>query len=94
MIFAFSSTKQAIDCLYNCLYNVDILPLVKSTDIVGFCNFSVMEYQVDSTCMVFDIQPVANILSLTINRKRFTMTDIVDKQRYQLLRELIRAIVV
>ena len=53
-----------------------------------------MEDKVNSTCMVYYIQPVTHILSLAINGKRLTMADIVDKERYQLLRELIRSVVV
>ncbi len=35
--------------------------------------------------MVFDKQPVTYILPTAINRKWLTMTDIIDKQRYELL---------
>ena len=44
--------------------------------------------------MILHIQPVADILSLSIYRKRLAMTDIVDKQRDKLLRELVWTIIV
>ena len=53
-----------------------------------------MENHVDSTGVILDIEPVAHVLTLTINGKRLAMADIVDKQRNQLLRELIRAVVI
>ena len=53
-----------------------------------------MENDVDGTRMVLNIQPVANILTFAINRQRLAMADIVDKQRNQLLWELIWTIVV
>ena len=44
--------------------------------------------------MVFYVQPVAHVLSLAIYGQRFAMTDVVDKERNQFLRELIRTVVV
>ena len=53
-----------------------------------------MEYKVDGTGMVFNVEPVAHVLALAVYRQWLTVTYIVDKQRYQFLRELIRAVVV
>ena len=53
-----------------------------------------MENKVNGTCMVFHEKPVTYILSFTINRERLTVADVVDEERYQLFRELIRSIVV
>ena len=53
-----------------------------------------MKDDVDGTGVILYIEPVAYILSLTINRQRLTMTDVIDEQRYQLLWELIRTIVI
>ena len=44
--------------------------------------------------MVFHIQPIAHIAAVTIHRKRLAFKDILYDQRYQLLREVVRAIVV
>ena len=44
--------------------------------------------------MVLNEQPVANILTLAIDGKRLTMTDVVDEQRNQFLGELIGTVVV
>ena len=53
-----------------------------------------MEDQVDSTCVVDDIEPVTHILALSIDGQRLTMTDIVDEEGDQLLWELIGTIVI
>ena len=53
-----------------------------------------MENHIDSTCMILNEEPVTNVLSLTIYRKRLTIADIIDKERYELFRELVRAVIV
>ena len=93
-ILTLFTTKESINRLNNHLNQVDILPLVESSDVVGISYLSAMEDQIDCTSMILDIQPVADILTLSVNRQRLTMADIVDKQRNQLLRKLIRAIII
>ncbi|MPN05700.1 hypothetical protein SDC9_152953 [bioreactor metagenome] len=53
-----------------------------------------MKDQVDSTGMVFHVEPVAHVFALSVNRKRFIVPDIVDEQRDQFLGELIRPVIV
>ena len=93
-VFTFFTSKQAVNSVDDNLYDVDVLPLVESSDVVCLRHVSFMEYKVDGTGMVFNIEPVAHILALAIYRQRLTVTYVVDKQRYQFLGELIRAVVV
>ena len=44
--------------------------------------------------MILDIQPVAHLHAVSVNRELLVMLDVIDHQRDQLLRELIRAVVV
>ena len=44
--------------------------------------------------MILHIKPVPHILSPAIDRQRPAIADVVDKQRNQLLRKLVRSIVV
>ena len=74
--------------------DIDVLPLVEAADVVGFSDFALMENQVDGPGMVLDIEPVTDILALAIDRQRLAMADVVDKQRNQLLRELVGTIVI
>ena len=88
------ATEQSINSLDNHLDDVDVLPLVESADIVCLSHLTLMEDDVDGTGMIYYIQPVTDILTLTIYWQWLAMTDIVDEQRNQLLCELVWTIVV
>ena len=53
-----------------------------------------MEYKVYRSGMVLNEKPVTHILTLSIDRKGLAVSYIIDKQRYKLLRKLIRTIIV
>ena len=53
-----------------------------------------MEDQVDCARVILDIEPIAHVLATTINRQGAALADIVDKQRYKFLGELIRTVVI
>ena len=88
------TTEQSINGPDNHLDDIDILPLVKTTDVVSLGNLALMENHIDGTGMIHYIQPVAHVLTLTIYRQWLAMTDVVDEQRNQLLWELVWTIVV
>lgn len=71
---AFRIAQESIYRRDKHLDQVDILPLVEASDIVGLGSASLMEDQVDSTCVVDDIEPVTHILALSIDGQRLTMT--------------------
>ena len=93
-ILAFLTTQQAVDGVDDHLDDVDVLPLVETTDVVGLGNQALVEDEVDGTGVVLDEQPVAHVLALAIHGQRLAVADVVDEQRNQLLRELIGAVVV
>ena len=93
-ILTFLATKQAIHSPNHHLDDIDILPLIETTDIISIRNLTLMENHINRTRMILYIQPVAHILTLTIHRQWLAMTDIIDEQRNQLLRELIRTIII
>ena len=88
------TTEQSINCLDDHLDDIDILPLVETTDVVSLGNLTLVENHIDGTGMIYYIQPVAHVLTLTIYRQWLAMTDVIDEQRNQLLRELVWTIVV
>ena len=88
------AAKQTVYGVDEHLDDVDVLPLIETTDIVCVSNLSVVEDDVDGTCMVSYIEPVAHVLTLARYGQRLAVADIVDEQRYQLLGELVRTIVV
>ena len=53
-----------------------------------------MEDQVDGCGMVFNKKPVADIFSLSVNRNRFVVFDIIDGKRDQFFRELVWPVIV
>ena len=53
-----------------------------------------MEDEVDGAGVVLHEQPVAHILALAIDGQRLAVADIVDKQGYQFLGELVGTVVV
>ena len=93
-VLALCATQEAVNGVDDYLDDIDVLPLVEATDVVGLGNLAVVEDRVDRTGMILDIQPVTHVLALAIDREGFAVADVVDEQRYQLLWELIRTIVV
>ena len=87
-----SLPSETIHGINHNLDDVNILPLVENTNVVGLSNSAFVENEVNSTSMILNEQPVAHVLALAIDRKRFAVTDVVDKERNQLLKELIKLI--
>ena len=59
-----------------------------SADVICLEQTSLLLYHVDSLGMIHNIEPVADILAVTIYRKLLALERIVDDQRDQFLREL------
>ena len=93
-VLAFLAAKQTVDGLYHNLYYVDVLPLVEAAYVVSVRRLALVEYQVDGTGVVFYIEPVAHVLALAVNRQWLAVAYVVDEQWYQLLRELVRSVVI
>lgn len=90
----FWTAEESVNGLDDGLDDIDVLPLVEASDVVGLCDSAVVEDGVDGACVIYYIEPVAYVLALTIDRERFTMADVVDKEWNELLGELIRSVVV
>ena len=60
------ATEQSINSLDDHLDDIDVLPLVKTADVVSLGNLALVENHIDGTGMIYYIQPVAYILTLTI----------------------------
>ena len=63
------------------LYEVDVLPLVESPDVVCVGNFAFMEDEVDCPRVVLHEQPVAHVLPLAVHGQRLSVAYIVYEQR-------------
>ena len=77
------------------LYDLDVLLLIVATDVVDFTNTALVNNQINSLAVVFNIQLVTNVQTLAVNRQWLVSQSIGNHQRNQLLREVvIRAIVI
>ena len=74
--------------------DVYVLPLIEPSYVVRLGYFAFVENKVYSPRMVLHVKPVTHVLPLTVHRKRLAVPDVVDEQRDQLLRELVRPVVV
>ena len=81
-ILAFLSAEQSINSLDYHLDDIDVLPLVETADVVSLGNLTLVENHIDGTGMIYYIQPVAHVLTLTIYWQWLAMTDVVDEQMF------------
>ena len=91
---AFRMSEDAVYSLDHHLDEVDVLPFVEASDVVGVAVLTFVEYEVDGTGVVFDIEPVTDVFAFAIDRKGLPFADVVDEEWYKLFRELVRAVVV
>ena len=80
-VFAFFATKESVNGIDDDLYDVDVLPFVEASDVVGFGYFALMEDEVDGTGMVFYKEPVAHVFALAIDWQWLAMADVVRPSR-------------
>lgn len=93
-IFSFLAPQQTVHRLNYNLDDINVLPFIETADVVSFGNLAVVENHINGAGMIFYIQPVTYIFAFTIYRQRFAVTDVVDEQRDQFFRELVRTVVV
>lgn len=91
---AFRIAQQAVHRFYDYLDKVYILPFVETADVVRVSRLAGMKNDVDGSCMVHHIQPVAHILPLAIDRQWLAVADVVDEERDQLLGKLVGTVIV
>src|SRR6266481_685897 len=73
---------------------VEICAFVAAADIIGFTWPPFSKDQVKRSGVILDIEPVADIGAFPIDRKRPTLQGIENHQRNQLLRKMVRTIVI
>ena len=81
-------------CFANQFDDVDVLHFIVAADIIDFADAALLEDEVDGPAMVFDIEPVANIEAVPIDRQRLVMQGVDDHEGNQLFREMIWPIVI
>lgn len=93
-ILALGTPQQAVDRANEHFHDVDVSPLVETAYVVGLGNLALVENHIDGARVVFDVEPVAHVKALAVHGQRLAMTYIVDKERNEFFRKLVRPIVV
>lgn len=89
-----SLRKHLLQSIQNDVDDLDVLFLIVSADVVGLEETAFLLYHIDSLGVILYIKPVADILAVAVYRQFLAVQGIVDDKRDQLLRKLIRAVVV
>ena len=65
-VFSFLATQKTVGDADEHLHDIDVFPLVEAAYVIGLGVFTLVENEIDGTRVVFHIEPVAHILSLSI----------------------------
>lgn len=76
------------------LDDIDVGALIVAADVVDLADAALLQDQVDGMAVVLDVEPVADVLAVAIDRKLLVGQRVDDHQRDELLREMVRAVVV
>src|SRR5688572_13652559 len=74
-------------------YYFQIRLLIPAANIVNLAWSALCQNPSNRCTMIFYIQPVANLLSIAINRQRFALQSIMNDERNQFFRKMMGAIV-
>ncbi len=76
------------------IHDIQVGFFVPATDVVGFTQFPSFKHTADGTAVIFNVEPVTDLLTITIDRQWFAVQCIEDAKRDELFREVVRPIVV
>ena len=65
-----------------------------ATHVIGLTGASAFQYRPDRSAMIADVEPIAHVPTVSIDRQRLAGESVVQHQRDQFLRELPRAVIV
>jgi hypothetical protein len=74
--------------------HLDVLAFVVAADVVGLARRATFQDPNQGAGMVVDVEPVANLVALAVDRQRLAVQGVEDHQRDELLGKVIRAVVV
>src|SRR5690606_12272068 len=90
----FCSSQFGIHLFAQYSDQIDIFPLVETSDVVSTSIFSLMKHKIDSTCVIDHIQPIAGIVTIAIDRYWLVVQYIVNTQRNQFFGKMIGTVIV
>ena len=82
------------DDLQHAVDDFDVRQMTGAGDVVDLAVAAALEHREDRAAVVVDIQPVAHLQTVTVDRQRLALQGVRDHERNQLLGELIRPVVV
>ena len=86
--------QQLCNCINQKTDDVDISPLGISAEVIDFTVAPAVDCRHNATAVIVDVNPVAHIQSLSVDRQLASVPDIVYHQRNKFLRVLIGPVVV
>ena len=78
----------------NLFDNVDIRPFIAAADVVGLAQPAPADHRLDAPAMILDIEPVADVAAVAVDRNRLLPQAGADHRRDELFAVLERAVVV
>jgi len=76
------------------IHDIYIAPFVIAADVVDPAGNAPLQHGLHRPRMVLHMEPVTHVQPIAIYRQRLLRNDIVDHEGYQLLREVVRPVVV
>ena len=76
------------------LDDIDIGAFIVAADVVNLADTALLQDEVDGTAVILDIKPVADILAVAVDRQLLVGQRVDNHQWDELLREMVRTVVV
>ena len=76
------------------VYHIEVRALIEAADIVSFADAPALQNKPDGCGMVFHVEPIADLLSIAIDRERLAVEGVQDHERDQLFGKMVWAVVV
>ena len=92
--FAIGSRREFVENRADFMNHIEVGLLVPSTDVVGLPYYAGFENPTNGRTMVTNVEPIANLLAVTINRKRLACESVVYDKRNEFFGEMVGAVVV
>src|ERR1700689_4565704 len=74
--------------------DLEVLFFAAAADVVGFSDMAVGEYGAKGAAVVLDVEPVADVFAIAIDRERLAGAGVQDHERNQFFGKLVRAVII
>ncbi|MPM69922.1 hypothetical protein SDC9_116870 [bioreactor metagenome] len=91
---AIGTRTQLVQQAAHQVHDLDVRLFVPAADVVGLTELAAFEHAADGAAVVLDVEPIANLHAITIDRQRLARQGVHDHQWDQLFGEMVGAVVV